>query len=50
MFLDTDDVALVLHPEVAVKWDQRGGEASTQLRRANAAHPLEPTSPRPPGQ
>jgi len=50
VFLDTDDVALVLHPEVAVTWDQRGGEASTQLRRANAAHPLEPTSPRPPGQ
>jgi PPOX class probable F420-dependent enzyme len=46
-FLDTDDVALVFRPEVAVTWDQRGGEASTQLREAAAALALEPTSPRP---
>lgn len=46
-FLDTDDVAIVLRPERAVTWDERGGPAATQLRDAGAALPLEPTSPRP---
>ncbi|MFN8222334.1 MAG: pyridoxamine 5'-phosphate oxidase family protein [Gaiellales bacterium] len=46
-FLASDDVALVLWPETAVTWDERGGDAAEELRRTGAARPLEPTAPRP---
>jgi len=45
-FLDTDDVALVFRPERAASWDERQSDAAAELRAADAAFPLEPTSPR----
>jgi PPOX class probable F420-dependent enzyme len=46
-FLGSDDVALILHPEEAFTWDERGSEASRVLREAGGALPLVPTEPRP---
>jgi PPOX class probable F420-dependent enzyme len=46
-FLDSDDVALCFRPLSAATWDERSSAASTALRAAGAALPLEPTSPRP---
>jgi PPOX class probable F420-dependent enzyme len=46
-FLGSDDVALILRPEEAFTWDERGSEASRVLREAGAALPLVPTEPRP---
>jgi PPOX class probable F420-dependent enzyme len=46
-FLAYDDVALVLRPEHAWTWDERGSPATTALRSSGGALPLEPTDPRP---
>jgi PPOX class probable F420-dependent enzyme len=45
-FLAGDDVALVLRPEQAMTWDERGNPATAALRAAGAALPLAPASPR----
>ena len=45
-FLAGDDVALVLRPERAMTWDERGNPATAALRTVGAALPLVPTSPR----
>ena len=47
LFLGSDDVALILRPEEAFTWDERGSEASRALREAGGALPLVPTEPRP---
>jgi PPOX class probable F420-dependent enzyme len=44
--LASDDVALRFVPEAAVTWDERPSAAARALRTANAALPLEPTTPR----
>jgi len=44
--LASDDVALMLSPEWAFTWDERGSAAAAALRETGAALPLEPTSPR----
>jgi PPOX class probable F420-dependent enzyme len=46
-FLANDDVALVLEPQRAWTWDERGNPATSALRAAGGALPLEPTDPRP---
>lgn len=45
-FLSSDDVALRFIPEAAVAWDERPSAAARALRAAQAALPLEPTTPR----
>ena len=45
-FLAFDDVALVLRPERAWTWDERGNPATEALRLAGGALPLEPTTSR----
>jgi PPOX class probable F420-dependent enzyme len=45
-FLSFDDVALRFHPETAVTWDERSGDAARALRQSGHALPLEPTTPR----
>lgn len=45
-FLSSDDVALRFIPEAAVTWDERPSAAARALRAAQAALPLEPTTPR----
>jgi PPOX class probable F420-dependent enzyme len=45
-FLGFDDVALRLHPEVAVTWDERASDASRALRESGHARPIESTAPR----
>jgi PPOX class probable F420-dependent enzyme len=45
-FLASDDVALRFIPEAAVTWDERPSAAARALRAAQAALPLEPTTPR----
>ena len=45
-FLSSDDVALVLTPESAFTWDERGNPATRALRAAGGGLPLVPTSPR----
>ena len=44
-FLAYDDVALVLRPESAWTWDERGNPATAALLRAGGALLLEPTTP-----
>jgi len=48
-FLAFDDVALVLEPEQAWTWDERGNPATAALRSSGGALPLEPEpiEPRP---
>ncbi|HXG76542.1 MAG TPA: pyridoxamine 5'-phosphate oxidase family protein [Gaiellaceae bacterium] len=46
-FLASDDTALLLAPEAALAWDERGSAASAALRAAGAALPLLPSEPRP---
>jgi PPOX class probable F420-dependent enzyme len=46
-FLVHDDVALVLAPDRAWTWDERGNPATAALRSSGGALPLEPTDPRP---
>jgi PPOX class probable F420-dependent enzyme len=43
--LASDDVAIVLTPERAFTWDERGSAAAAVLRETGGALPLEPTSP-----
>jgi len=45
-FLSSDDVALRLHPEAAVTWDERESIAAAELRAAGAALAVESTTPR----
>jgi PPOX class probable F420-dependent enzyme len=45
-FLASDDVALRFVPDAAVTWDERPSAAAQALRTAEAALPLEPTTPR----
>jgi PPOX class probable F420-dependent enzyme len=45
-FLGSDDLLLILRPEEAFTWDERGSEASRVLREAGGALPLVPTEPR----
>ena len=45
-FLAFDDVALLLAPDSAFTWDERGNPATQALRAAGGALPLVPTSPR----
>lgn len=45
-FLSSDDVALRFIPEAAVTWDERRSAAARAMRAAEAALPLEPTTPR----
>jgi PPOX class probable F420-dependent enzyme len=45
-FLSSDDIALRFIPEAAVIWDERPSAAARALREADAALPLESTSPR----
>lgn len=45
-FLDSDDVALRLHPASAITWDVRGSVASKTLRDTGGALPLVSTAPR----
>jgi PPOX class probable F420-dependent enzyme len=45
-FLSSDDVALRFIPGAAVTWDERPSAAARALRAAEAALPLEPTTPR----
>ena len=45
-FLSSDDVALRFIPAAAVTWDERSSVAARALREAQAALPLEPTTPR----
>src|SRR5262249_29768049 len=45
-FLDSDDVALRLVPELALTWDERGSDANAALRATGGAYPLVPTAPR----
>ena len=44
-FLGSDDVALRFHPEQAMTWDEREGEAARALRGTGDALPLSPTAP-----
>ena len=44
-FLASDDVALVLTPESAWTWDERGNPATHELRASGGALPLAPTTP-----
>jgi hypothetical protein len=46
-FLASDDVGLLLEPESAFTWDERGNPATRALRAAGGALPLVPTSPAP---
>ena len=45
-FLNSDDAALRLHPDVAFTWDERPSDAARVLRESGAALPLLPTEPR----
>ena len=45
-FLESDDVALRLHPHSALTWDQRRSEANAALRASGRALPLLTTEPR----
>ena len=45
-FFASDDVALVLTPERAFTWDERGNPATVALRETDGVLPLVPTSPR----
>lgn len=45
-FLASDDVALLLHPDTAFTWDERGSPAAGELRDAGAGLALESTTPR----
>lgn len=45
-FLSSDDIALRFIPAAAVIWDERRSAAARELRAAEAALPLNPTTPR----
>ncbi len=45
-FLASDDVTLLLAPESAFTWDERGHAATEALRAAGGSLPLVPTTPR----
>jgi PPOX class probable F420-dependent enzyme len=45
-YLESDDVALRLHPATSLTWDERSSAASQALRSAGGALPLVPTEPR----
>jgi len=45
VFLGSDDVALRFHPEHALTWDERQGEAARALRGTGEALPLQSTEP-----
>jgi PPOX class probable F420-dependent enzyme len=45
-FFSSDDVAVRFIAEAAVTWDERPSAAARALRKAAAALPLEPTTPR----